>query len=90
MLGELPAGLRHGVLAGNWTSAEVAKAPRADRRSKHQDDNQDQSPFNRHQGRILLKNSLLIDRPSADSIPLGDRRIGNDGTAARGATGTVL
>lgn len=41
-------------------------------------------------GPILLKNSRLIDGPLADSIPLGDRRIGNDGTAARGATGAVL
>ena len=44
----------------------------------------------RREGRILLKNSSLIEGRRADSIPTMGGSIGDDGTAARGATGAVL
>ncbi|MBL3587596.1 hypothetical protein JMM61_19965 [Rhodovulum sulfidophilum] len=42
------------------------------------------------EGLILLKNSSLLEVPSADSIPALGGRIGDDGTAAGGAAGAFL
>ena len=43
-----------------------------------------------HWGPILLKNSCLIDGPFADLIPVLNGGLGDDGTEAGGASGSVL
>lgn len=40
-------------------------------------------------GLILLKNSSLIERPIADSIPVLNGEFGDDGTEAGSASGAV-